>query len=158
MFDFLKKKELIHFISPMSGKMIDLCDVKDEAFSSKQLGDGFAIQYCGEVVYAPVDGEIVACFPTGHAVGIQCGKIEILLHIGIDTVELNGEGFELLVKQGQRVKQGDSLIKVQSSFIKAQGYDPTSMVIFTSGEQVKLLKLNQEVKEKESKVIQLCGN
>lgn len=64
----------------------------------------------------------------------------------------------MLVKQGQRVKQGDSLIKVQSSFIKAQGYDPTSMVIFTSGEQVKLLKLNQEVKEKESKVIQLCGN
>lgn len=157
MFLFKRRQEKDEFIAPMKGNVIDLNEVQDEAFSSKQMGEGFAIEYSGDIIYAPCDGEIVACFPSGHALGIKHKKQEILLHIGIDTVELKGEGFRLLVRQGQLVEQGDPLIEVSSDFIKEKGYDATSMMIFTSGESVSILKLHQEVQALEKGVIKLCG-
>lgn len=148
------KKEDRKLMAVADGKLMKLCEVHDEAFASLSMGDGYAIAYDGEMVYAPVSGEVVACFPGGHAIGIQANFAEVMVHIGIDTVQLQGEGFNLLVKQGDTIKQGQPIVNVSSSFLKEKGYDPTIMVIVTSGEDVHLDKENVIVKAKE--VIASC--
>lgn len=124
-------------VSPASGHLLPLEKVKDEVFAGKVLGDGFAVDITDGTIVAPVDGVVAAAFDTGHAVGIRTedGQ-EVLIHIGIDTVELAGEGFCLHVKQGQSVKKGQVLVEVDMDRVKARGKDLTTMVIFTSGETV----------------------
>ncbi|PHL19905.1 PTS sugar transporter subunit IIA, partial [Enterococcus faecium] len=109
--------------SPLTGKVLPLSEVPDQVFSSGVMGKGIAIDpEVGELV-APADGEITTIFPTGHAVGITTTDgAEILIHIGMDTVELNGNGYEILVKQGDLVKAGDLLIRFDIEAIKAAGY------------------------------------
>lgn len=138
------------FASPMDGKILPLEEIEDAAFSSKAMGDGFAIELSGDEVVAPVSGEIVMSFPTGHAYGIKSddGK-EILIHIGMDTVELNGEGFDVKVKAGQRVKQGDVLVKVNKDILTSHGKSLVSPVVFTSGEKVELHKKNETITKNE---------
>ena len=134
-----KKKE--EFISPMKGKLLSMEQVPDPAFAQKIMGDGVAIELTGKEVVAPFSGTVAAAFPTGHAFGIRTGDgMEILLHIGIDTVNLEGRGFEVAVRAGDTVKQGDLLVKVDTDYIKSQGKSVVSPIIFTSGEQVKQLK------------------
>lgn len=134
-----KKKE--EFISPMKGKLLSMEQVPDPAFAQKIMGDGVAIELTGKEVVAPFSGTVAAAFPTGHAFGIRTGDgMEILLHIGIDTVNLEGRGFEVAVRAGDTVKQGDLLVKVDTNYIKSQGKSVVSPIIFTSGEQVKQLK------------------
>ncbi|MEI0747798.1 glucose PTS transporter subunit IIA [Brachyspira pulli] len=95
-----------NFVSPMNGKVYKLSDIADEAFSSGAMGEGFAIELADSMVTSPCDGEIIAAFPTKHAYGIETANgNEILIHIGMDTVELNGEGFESFVKVGDKVKK-----------------------------------------------------
>ncbi|WP_417374796.1 MULTISPECIES: PTS sugar transporter subunit IIA [Bacillota] len=134
----------------MDGKILPLEEIEDAAFSSKAMGDGFAIELSGDEVVAPVSGEIVMSFPTGHAYGIKSddGK-EILIHIGMDTVELNGEGFDVKVKAGQRVKQGDVLVKVNKDILTSHGKSLVSPVVFTSGEKVELHKKNETITKNE---------
>lgn len=123
--------------SPAAGTVIRLEKVGDPAFAGKAMGDGFAVIPEEGMVKAPADGEVAAAFGTGHAVGIRTESgTEILIHAGIDTVELNGKGFELLVKQGQQVKRGDVLLRMNLEEIRAAGKDPVTMVLFTSGEPV----------------------
>ena len=133
-------------VAPGTGKVIDLKDVKDEMFASKALGDGFAIELTEGKIVAPFNGKVITAFPTGHAFGIldDLGH-EVLIHIGIDTVNLNGVGFNVLVKQGDEVKQGDVLVEVDLDKLKQAQLDSTTMIIFTSGETVTLNKVNQEV-------------
>ena len=134
-----KKKE--EFISPMKGKLLSMEQVPDPAFAQKIMGDGVAIELTGKEVVAPFSGTVAAAFPTGHAFGIRTGDgMEILLHIGIDTVNLEGRGFEVAVRAGDTVKQGDLVVKVDTDYIKSQGKSVVSPIIFTSGEQVKQLK------------------
>ncbi len=111
--------------SPMDGKIITLDEVEDKTFSSRAMGDGFAIIPSGKDIFAPVSETLTLAFPTGHAYGIQTddGK-EILIHIGMDTVELDGMGFDCKAKQGQKIKQGDLLCTFDpgyraSSIVKA---------------------------------------
>lgn len=139
-------QKLEAIISPASGKIIDLSNVNDEMFSSKTLGDGFAIELSEGKIVAPFNGKIITAFPTGHAFGIldDLGR-EVLIHIGIDTVELNGDGFDVKVKQGDSVKQGDVLVEIDLLKLKEANKDNTTMVIFTSGEKVTLNKPNSEV-------------
>ncbi|UTY40811.1 PTS glucose transporter subunit IIA [Allocoprobacillus halotolerans] len=108
-------------------------EVKDEVFASKAMGDGFAVvPTVGEVV-SPVDGEIILIAQTSHAVGLKTKKgIEVLVHIGLDTVELNGKGFTVKIKQGMKVKAGDPLVSFDSEYMKNLGIDMTTMVVFTS--------------------------
>ena len=108
-----------NFVSPMNGKVYKLSDIADEAFSSGAMGEGFAIELTDSIVTSPCDGEIIAAFPTKHAYGIETANgNEILIHIGMDTVELKGEGFESFVKVGDKVKKGDKIAKVDLEYVK----------------------------------------
>lgn len=120
-------------IQPVKGKIIDIAEVNDPAFSSENMGKGVAvIPESGEMI-APVSGMVAVAFPTGHAYGIQCDNgTEILIHIGIDTVELNGNGFKSYVRQGKRVEKGQKLVSVDLPYIKDKGFDPTVMIIVTN--------------------------
>lgn len=149
MWNLFKSKKKKTIVSPVQGKVIDLSNVKDEAFASKAMGDGFAIEPSSDMFVSPIDGTIAALFPTGHAFGITNDDMEIIVHIGIDTVELQGNGFHSYVKQGDLVKKGDPIIKADIASIKQQGYDVTTMVIFTDGNQPNIHKINEQVKEGE---------
>lgn len=153
LFGFGKKKE--EFVSPMSGQIIPMEQVPDPAFSQKMMGDGFAVIPSEGTVKAPVSGTVEAAFPTGHAFGIRAEDgMELLIHIGIDTVNLGGNGFEVFVKQGDPVKQGDVLVKVDLDYVKQQGKSTVSPVIFTSGETISILK-EGSVEAGEEKIIKI---
>ena len=151
---FSKKEE--NFQNFLEGTLVKIEDVSDKVFSTKMLGDGYAIDPTKENVYAPMSGKIESLFPTGHALGIRANdNVEILIHLGIDTVELNGEGFTIHVKENAKVKQGDLLISVDWNKIKENNLSPISILVFTSGEKVVLKKEGQIVKEKEEDFLEI---
>lgn len=147
MWNLFKKNRAIS--APVKGKLIDITKVKDEAFSSKALGDGFAVYPESSRVVSPIDGTITVVFPSGHAYGIENDKVEIIVHIGIDTVQLNGEGFHSFVKQGETVKKGDLLAEVDFEHIQKKGYDATTVIIISNGLVPELLKSDVIVEEGE---------
>ena len=119
--------------APVDGQVKDLGDVNDQVFSTKLMGDGAAIVPSDGTVYSPVDGQVTVAYETKHAYGLKSKDgAEVLIHIGIDTVNLKGEGFESFVKQGQTVKAGDKLGTVDLAKVKAEGFDPTVMVVVTN--------------------------
>ena len=119
--------------SPIVGEVVALSEVNDPVFSSGVMGQGIAVKPSKGVVYAPADAEIAIAFPTGHAYGLNTDNgAEILIHVGIDTVSLNGEGFEAKVSQGDRVRAGDIIGTFDSEVIAANGLDDTTMVIITN--------------------------
>jgi len=119
--------------SPIVGEVVALSEVNDPVFSSGVMGQGIAVKPSKGVVYAPADAEIAIAFPTGHAYGLKTDNgAEILIHVGIDTVSLNGEGFEAKVSQGDRVRAGDIIGTFDSEVIAANGLDDTTMVIITN--------------------------
>ncbi len=141
-----------NFLSPLSGKLMDLSEVKDEVFSQKMMGDGFAIEIDDSVVVAPFDGEVTMVFPTGHAYGLKSDEgLEVLIHIGMDTVDLEGDGFISKVSVSDRVKKGDILAIVDLEVIKEKGKTLVSPVVFTSSQKVSL-KDKKEVKALEEVV------
>ena len=120
-------------VSPLSGEVVELANVNDPVFSSGAMGKGLAVKPSEGVVYAPADAEVTIAFETGHAYGLKTASgAELLIHIGIDTVSMNGEGFEKLVAAGDKVKAGAPLAKFDSSKIAAAGLDDTTMVIVTN--------------------------
>lgn len=120
-------------VSPLSGEVVELASVNDPVFSSGAMGKGLAVKPSEGVVYAPADAEVTIAFETGHAYGLKTASgAELLIHIGIDTVSMNGEGFEKLVAAGDKVKAGAPLAKFDSSKIAAAGLDDTTMVIVTN--------------------------
>jgi glucose PTS system EIICBA or EIICB component len=142
------KEETEAIAAPLSGEVLPLSEVPDQVFSQKMMGDGFAIMPTEGTVVSPVDGKIVNVFPTKHAIGIEAtnGR-EILIHFGIDTVKLNGEGFEALVTQGDEVKKGQELLKVDLEHVKNNAPSIITPIIFTN------LQPNEYVKiEKQGKV------
>lgn len=141
---FKKNKE--SYRSFGTGKVLSLTDVPDQVFSTKMMGDGFAIELTDGNVYAPVSGDVTLVFPTGHAFGItDANGVELLIHLGIDTVELNGKGFKSVVKQGDKVSQGDLLTTIDLDYIKEQGKSVVSPFILTSGQSITLLKEGEQV-------------
>lgn len=124
-------------VAPVSGKVIPLEEVADPTFAGKVLGDGFAIVPEDSMIKSPVNGTVELMYETGHAVGLSTddGK-EILIHIGIDTVAMNGEGFHIIAKTGQNVKCGDPLVEVDFEKIRKAGKSNSVIVIVTSGEKV----------------------
>ena len=120
-------------ISPVVGQAVALADVNDPVFASGAMGQGIAIKPTEGVVYAPADAEVTIAFATGHAYGLKTTNgAEILIHVGIDTVSMNGEGFDQKVSQGSKVKAGDVLGTFDSAKIAAAGLDDTTMVIVTN--------------------------
>ncbi|MCY8189662.1 glucose-specific PTS transporter subunit IIBC [Bacillus spizizenii] len=121
------------FIYPLKGETVSLTDVPDQVFSEKMMGEGFAIDPSEGKVVAPADGEIVSIFPTKHAIGfMSAGGTEILIHVGIDTVKLSGEGFKAHVTSGQAVKQGELLLTFDLDYIKQHAASAVTPVIFTN--------------------------
>ena len=119
--------------TPIVGDVVALADVNDPVFSSGAMGQGIAVKPSQGVVYAPADAEVSIAFPTGHAFGLKTTDgAEVLIHVGIDTVSMNGEGFEAKVAQGDKVKAGDVLGTFDSNKIAAAGLDDTTMVIVTN--------------------------
>lgn len=148
MFNLFKKKEL--FTAVVSGIITPLEKVKDPVFSQKMMGDGFAIVPTDKIIYAPMSGTITVCFPTKHAVGMKLNNgVEVLIHIGIDTVNLAGEGFKLFVEQGQVIKQGTPLVEIDIDLIKSRGYDSTVMILFPN-KDIKLGELSKNIEANQS--------
>lgn len=129
----------LHFIRPVEGQIIPLENVNDDVFSRKIMGDGVAIVPSQGVLRAPADGTVVNVFESGHALSLLTDAgVELIFHIGIDTIRLQGNGFRPLVKEGQHVKSGDTLIEFSLDIITAAGLDPVVVMIVTNGERFSL--------------------
>ncbi len=141
--------------SPVTGKVISLSQVEDEAFSSEALGKGIAFDPTEGAVYSPADGTVSAIFPTGHAIGISTEDgAEVLIHVGMDTVKLNGEGFCTLVKDGETVKKGQKLITVDIDLVKSKGYSlVTPMVITNTDAYQKIIVMEHDSVEAGTNII-----
>lgn len=144
MFGFFKKKEKaaepivkeITLYAPADGELINIEQVNDVVFSQKMMGDGFAVVPTNGEITAPIEGKVINVFPTKHAVGLKAGDLEILLHMGIDTVALNGAPFETVVKENQSVSGGTTVSNVDLAVLEAEGKDNAMIVIFTNGNDV----------------------
>ena len=145
------KNGILEFVSPVEGKVMELSEVKDKVFSQGIMGNGFAVELTSGTVRAPFSGEVTVVFPTGHAIGMKrADGLEVLIHIGMDTVQLNGKGFSLKVKQGDYVSAGDVLVEVDLDYIKSEGKSLVSPVVFPNGQAVSLkvqgnIKTGQDV-------------
>ncbi|ARK28973.1 glucose-specific PTS transporter subunit IIBC [Halalkalibacter krulwichiae] len=135
----------IHFTSPLQGKVLPITEVPDQVFSGKMMGDGFAIDPSEGVVKSPVSGKIVNLFPTKHAIGILSdeGK-EILIHVGLDTVNLKGEGFETLVKQDDLITQGQELLRFDLEFIRENATSTITPIVFTNLAEGEFIQINKQ--------------
>jgi glucose PTS system EIICBA or EIICB component len=135
------------FMAPLKGELKPITEVPDQVFAGKMMGDGFAIVPVEGTIVSPVSGKIVNLFPTKHAIGIlsDTGR-EILIHVGIDTVNLKGQGFETLVSENDIVDQGQPLLKVDLDYIKEHATSTITPVVFTNlaeGEKVVIEKPGQ---------------
>ncbi|SFD04834.1 PTS sugar transporter subunit IIA [Clostridium uliginosum] len=148
MFGFLKKKKNNDFklIAPVSGKSIPLSEVPDPVFAQKMAGDGLAINPTGDTIVAPADGELTLVFNTKHAFAMTLENgVELLVHIGIDTVSLKGEGFEQLAEQGTKVKAGTPIIKIDRDIITGKGLSLITPVLITNSDISSSIKAIENV-------------
>lgn len=136
MFEFLRKKKIYELYSPVIGRSIRLDEVKDKVFSSKMMGDGLAFKLEKNIIYSPCDAKVKLIPSTKHAIGLEANGLDILIHIGLDTVNLNGKGFKQLVDVGDVIKQGDPLLKIDIEFMKQKNIDLTTPMIITSKEHI----------------------
>lgn len=151
-----KETGKIEISSPLTGKVVKLTDVEDEAFSSGALGDGVAVMPEEGVLYAPADGTITALFPTGHAIGVTTKDgAELLIHVDMDTVQLEGKGFKPLVAVGNSVKKGQRLLEFDIKLIEAEGYSLVTPVLITNSDEFKevLSAKTERVKAGENLII-----
>ena len=139
------KKEMV-IASPLKGTVVNLSDVQDEAFSSGALGKGAAVMPAEGVIYAPADGTISAFFPTGHAIGMTTTDgVELLIHVGMDTVQLEGKGFTPLAKAGDVVKKGQKLLEFDMDLITKAGFSMvTPVLVANTAEYAAVIPVNKE--------------
>lgn len=136
------------FEMPIQGDIIPLSEVPDEVFATGMMGQGFAIMPTGNTLYSPVDGRVVSVFPTKHAIGIQTDTgVDLLIHVGLDTVKLKGQGFETLVEQDTFVQRGDALLKLDLEFLKANAPSIATPVIFTNLTEQKVTMIKDGFQE-----------
>jgi sugar PTS system EIIA component len=132
----LFKKNKAHslmVIPPIRGKIIDISEVPDAVFSEKMLGDGVAIYPIEGIVISPIAGEVIHVMDTKHAIGLKSKNgIEILIHVGLDTVDMKGEGFEVLVSEGDRVKVGDILLTFDLDKVKEKAKSTITPIVITN--------------------------
>ena len=144
LFDFFKKKkdgeELFEIYSPLNGTIIPIEDIPDEAFATKIIGDGVGIDPTGDTIYAPGDADDISIFDTNHAISFETSNgLELIVHFGIDTVKLDGQGFTRLVEDGSSVKKGDALVKFDLDYIKANAKSHKTPVIISNMDVVEEL-------------------
>ena len=128
-------------LQPVKGKVIPYTEIPDDTFASGVLGEGVGVEPADELVVAPFDGEISSVADSKHAVGISANDMELLIHVGVDTVNMNGDGFTCLVKEGDKVKAGQPLIRFSRSKIRAAGYSDTVAVLLTNSDDLEGVEL-----------------
>ncbi|MGO3600211.1 MAG: beta-glucoside-specific PTS transporter subunit IIABC [Enterococcus faecalis] len=139
----VKEKQRIQ--APLQGQLVSLDQINDEVFASQQMGKTLAIYPTEEQIVSPGNGQVTALYPTHHAIGLKLDNgAEILLHIGINTVELKGRGFETFVKVGERVRLGQKLLSFDKQIIQAAGYDPTVLVIITNTAEMAIIETTKQ--------------
>lgn len=139
----VKEKQRIQ--APVQGQLVSLDQINDEVFASQQMGKTLAIYPIEEQIVSPGNGQVTALYPTHHAIGLKLDNgAEILLHIGINTVELKGQGFETFVKVGERVRLGQKLLSFDKQIIQAAGYDPTVLVIVTNTAEMAIIETTKQ--------------
>ncbi|MFB5355186.1 beta-glucoside-specific PTS transporter subunit IIABC [Enterococcus faecalis] len=138
-------KEKRRIQAPVQGQLVSLDQINDEVFASQQMGKTLAIYPTEEQIVSPGNGQVTALYPTHHAIGLKLDNgAEILLHIGINTVELKGRGFETFVKVGERVRLGQKLLSFDKQVIQAAGYDPTVLVIVTNTVEMAIIETTKQ--------------
>ncbi|KAJ49950.1 glucose-specific phosphotransferase system IIA component [Clostridium tetanomorphum] len=141
MLKFVRKNFSI--MAPVDGKAVDLEEVADGVFSNKVAGEGIAIQPTGDVIVAPADGKLSLIFKTNHAFGMVLDNgVEVLVHIGIDTISLDSNGFKPIAKEGDIVKAGEQIIEIDREFILSKGYSLITSVIITNSDELKEIQCN----------------
>lgn len=156
LFDFLKKgdNKRVELYSPVDGVVIPMEEVSDPVFSQKMMGDGFGIKPDNGQIYSPVVGKVVSIFPTQHALGLELDNgIEVLVHIGVDTVELDGGPFEIHVKEGDKVTKDTLIATVDLDGIKEAGKEDTVIIVFTNMDVVGEYTLSKTGQASHSEVI-----
>lgn len=142
----VKEKQRIQ--APVQGQLVSLDQINDEVFASQQMGKTLAIYPIEEQIVSPGNGQVTALYPTHHAIGLKLDNgAEILLHIGINTVELKGRGFERFVKAGERVRLGQKLLSFDKQIIQAAGYDPTVLVIVTNTAEMAVIETTKQTEK-----------
>ncbi len=134
---FGKKYKLI---SPLTGKLKDITEVDDITFAQKFLGDGVAIEPTEGILLSPIEGKVIQVFHTKHAIGIESKGLDLLIHIGMDTVELKGEGFNVFVNEGDNVNVGDKLVEFDINFIEEKGYKTDTAIVITNTDNFKSIE------------------
>ncbi|MFC6465001.1 PTS glucose transporter subunit IIA [Marinilactibacillus sp. GCM10026970] len=134
---FFEKKLTVY--NPVKGTVKKISEVNDEMFSKKLMGDGFAVEPDSNDIYSPIKGKVISVFPSKHAISIKAkGNQDVLIHIGIDTVELNGDGFELNVTEGDTVDYNTKLVSVDFDYVKTNGKETDVIVVFPETEDKEL--------------------
>ena len=132
----VESNETTSLSSPANGEVLSLSKVSDDVFATGVLGKGIAIIPAEDMIYAPCAGVITTLFPTGHAVGITTDSgVDVLVHIGIDTVQLNGKGYKVQVQQGDIIQKGTALVEIDRDYIIGQGYSLETPIIVTNSDQ-----------------------
>lgn len=157
MFNLFKKKTVDNKVcAPVNGRCISLDEVNDEIFSSRMLGQGVAFVLEDQTVYSPVNGKISAVADTKHAIGITGDNgVELLIHVGLDTVNLNGDGFEVLVKNGGKVKKGTPLMNIDKEMMEGRGIDLTTCLIISNSGQTEISYFMENIPVEAGKTIVL---
>lgn len=156
LFDFLKggKEKTIELYNPVDGEVISIEDVSDPVFSQKMMGDGYGIEPSNGEIYSPIEGEVVSVFPTKHALGLKTDNgIEVLVHIGIDTVELEGTPFEVFVSEGDKVTKETQIAQVDLAALKELDKPDTVIIVFTNMDDVDNFTIDQNGSQTHGEVI-----
>lgn len=148
------QREKTDLLSVATGNVIAIEKVNDPVFAGKMMGDGFAVEPTDKLVYSPVAGKIVSIFPTKHAIGLQTASgVDVLVHMGLNTVELKEAAFNLHVEEGQTIAAGDLLAEMNLEAVKAEGKETTIVVVLTNGDKVQSYQLTQEGQQDAKAVI-----
>lgn len=144
--------------APAAGELVDIREVNDETFREEILGTGIAIKPAQGKFYAPADGTITTVFPTGHAAAVTTeDQAEVLIHIGLDTVKLNGKYFTIHVEEGQRVKKGDLLLSADLERISGEGYDTITPIVICNSDRFSKITLAQSGPVAQGDVVMTLG-
>mgnify|MGYP002649331276 CR=1 FL=1 len=134
----------VEVFAPISGEYVAIEDIPDPVFAQKMMGDGFAVEPANGNIVSPVSGTVSSIFPTKHALGLVTeAGLEVLVHIGLDTVSLEGKPFTVHVSEGQKVAAGDLLVTADLDAIREAGRKTSTVVVFTNGDVLKSVKLEQ---------------
>ncbi len=153
MFNFFKKKERTEFVSPCDGYLKNLSEVNDRVFSSGAMGPGFAVKPSGQTVVSPVSGQILMIAETKHAIGIKADNgDEIIIHMGINSVDLKGKPFSIKISKGDHVKQGQPLVNYDYSILEKNDLDTDIMIVFSNRKDHIIVK-DMAINKKEAIVI-----